>query len=148
MSRAPTVVLQSTNALRRRKRKSVRLRHRLAGDLAVADIEAVTVNGCASFKSLAPTLVGNLQREGAAVALLSAKVDVRATVSRHIYWQRNNAPHPSTTKVGLECVVGLEVSLHSRPGRRLCRRTRSPCFIVFSIVSSSNEVSMARKPPA
>src|ERR1039458_8386891 len=62
--------------LRRRKPKSVRLRHRLAGDLAVADIEAVTQMDVV-LQSLAPTLVScNVKGR---VALLSAKVDVRAT---------------------------------------------------------------------
>ena len=49
--------------LGRRKLKSVRLRHRLAGDLAVADIEAVTQMDVI-LQGLAPTFVGNLQRKG------------------------------------------------------------------------------------
>ena len=48
--------------LRRRIRKSVRVRHRLAGDL-VANIEAVTQMDVV-LQSLAPTLVGKLQCEG------------------------------------------------------------------------------------
>ena len=48
---------------RRRKLKSVRVRHRLAGDLAVADIQAVTQMDVV-LQGLAPTLVGKLQCEG------------------------------------------------------------------------------------
>ena len=63
--------------LRRRKPKSVRVRHRLAGDLAVADIEAVTQMDVV-LQSLAPTLVGKLQceRQGGVV---ERKGRVRAT---------------------------------------------------------------------
>jgi len=49
--------------LRLRKPKSVRVGHRLAGDLAVADIEAVAQMDVVP-QSLAPTLVGKLQRKG------------------------------------------------------------------------------------
>src|ERR1035437_3861447 len=49
--------------LRWRKPKSVRVGHRLAGDLAVADIEAVAQMDVVP-QSLPPTLVAKLQRKG------------------------------------------------------------------------------------
>ena len=125
----PTAVLFNDERLRRRKPKSVRLRHRLAGDLAVADIEAVTQMDVV-LQSLAPTLVGKLQRKGQG-SVLSAKVDVRATAPGILATQ--SCTTPSTTKVGLECVVGLDVS--AQPPWSMAMSTNTePCFIVFSIV--------------
>ena len=63
MAKGPQFSPSDDERLRRRKPESVRLRHRLAGDLAVADIEAVTQMDVV-LQSLAPTLVGKLQREG------------------------------------------------------------------------------------
>src|SRR5205823_813628 len=78
------------------------------------------------LQSLSPTLVGKLQDERQ-----------RGVVQRKSRRARNRSRHVSnaisTTKVGLECVVGFEVSAHP-PWSMAMSTNTDPCFIVFSIV--------------